>query len=299
MIGPSGAALSVDRLIRRYWVTRRGLRDKKTVLILPPPEPQVSANLALRLLQVNLCFIYLVSGLSKLQGATWWQGTAIWLTVANYEFSPLRFAPYAAFVRFLCEHRLLWELFMSGSVAFTLFIEIGFPFLVWTRRMRWVMVIGAMLMHTGIALTMGLRTFSMMMIIMDLSFVPPEAVHRLLRWLGGRSPTLRLRFDPRSNRQARVASLVRAADAWDQVELQPALPRPRRSGEPAEMLAEPQALLFTSSSGDVLTGYMLFEKVVRSLRLLWPLAMVTWVPGIPTLSKLWFPAANGTLISAE
>src|SRR5262249_46193825 len=71
MIAPSGAALSVDRLIAR-WRVRRGKRPAE----LPPPEPSVSANLALRLLQIHVCIIYMASGLSKLQGASWWGGTA-------------------------------------------------------------------------------------------------------------------------------------------------------------------------------------------------------------------------------
>src|SRR5207245_7634675 len=134
-----------------------------------PPAPGVSANVALRLLQVNLCFIYLVSALSKLEGKTWWEGTAIWLTLANYEFSPMRFGPYMAFLRFLCDHRPLWSLVMGGGVIFTFMVELGFPFLVWNRRLRPFMVTLAVTMHTGIALSMGLRTFSMMMIVMDLA----------------------------------------------------------------------------------------------------------------------------------
>src|SRR5262249_58223947 len=71
MIGPSGAALSLDA-----WLRKR--RDPT------PPRPQVSANLAIRLLQVHFCFVYAMSGLSKLQGNLWWNGTALWDCLANY-----------------------------------------------------------------------------------------------------------------------------------------------------------------------------------------------------------------------
>src|SRR5579884_2014821 len=77
MVGPSGAALSVDRLIRHWWETRRARREGKPAPIWAPPQPLVSANVALRLIQVNLCFIYGMSGLSKLHGTSWWNGTAI------------------------------------------------------------------------------------------------------------------------------------------------------------------------------------------------------------------------------
>jgi len=183
MVGPSGSALSVDRLLRRWWAVRQARKKHQQPPPWLPPPPSVSANVALRLIQFNLCFIYLVSALSKLEGKTWWDGTAIWLTLANYEFSPMRNPGYAAFLRFLCDHRPLWSFVMGGGVIFTFMVELGFPFLVWNRRLRWLMITLAVAMHTGIALSMGLRTFSMMMIVMDLSFVPQPVVHRLLGML--------------------------------------------------------------------------------------------------------------------
>src|SRR5262249_28183267 len=140
MIGPSGAALSVDRLISRWWTVRQARRHHLPIPMATRPAPRVSANLALRLLQLHLCIIYLVSGLSKLQGSPWWNGTATWTTMAIYEYCPMQIGTYDALLRFLCAHRWLWETFMTGSVAFTLFTEIGFPFLVWNRKMRWPMM---------------------------------------------------------------------------------------------------------------------------------------------------------------
>jgi hypothetical protein len=184
MIGPSGAALSVDRLIRRWWDVRRARKAGKPIPEWTPPRPLVSANIALRLIQVNLCLIYGMSGMSKLHGTSWWNGKAIWIAQANFEFAPMWFGPYVAWLRFLCDHRLLWELVISSSILFTFFVEVGFPFLVWNRTMRPYMIAGAVIMHTGIALTMGLRTFSMMMIVMDMAFLPQLGVRDLARyWL--------------------------------------------------------------------------------------------------------------------
>src|SRR5207244_2703431 len=126
MIGPSGAALSVDRLINHYWATRQALRRHLTAPELLPPAPQVSANLALRLLQVHICIIYAASGLSKLQGPAWWSGMAVWGTMANYEFSPMGMRLYMGFLQFICQHRWLWELVTTGGSYFTLVFEVGF-----------------------------------------------------------------------------------------------------------------------------------------------------------------------------
>jgi hypothetical protein len=180
MIGPSGAALSVDRLICRYWATRRALGRRQ-----PPPEfsrptPRISANFALRLLQIHICFVYLASGLSKLQGSTWWQGTAVWGTAANYEFSPLTLQVYSDLLRYLAEHRWLWESVMTGGSVFTLVFEISFTYLIWTRRWRGLVIIAAVLLHMGIALFMGLVTFSLIMLTAVLAFVPAEMVQQLV-----------------------------------------------------------------------------------------------------------------------
>src|SRR5262249_49015435 len=78
MIGPSGAALSVDRLIAQWWsksklsvINRwRGLFGKAPLtkdqivpaVYQPTPAPLVSANVAIRLLQIHVCIIYFIAG---------------------------------------------------------------------------------------------------------------------------------------------------------------------------------------------------------------------------------------------
>ena len=115
--------------------------------------------------------------------------TAIWGTVANPEFAALHLKYYQEMIGWLCRHRVLWELSMTGGAVFTLALEIGFPFLVWNRRLRWLMVIGSVLLHTGIALFMGLTGFSLMMLALLVAFIPPSTVRQLLG-LAQRVPAL-------------------------------------------------------------------------------------------------------------
>src|SRR3712207_4385509 len=129
--------------------------------------------------------IYLASGLSKLQGSAWWSGTALWQTLTNYEFAGPHGALGTAGLRFLAEHRRLWELALSGGVAFLHALENSLPYLVSPPRRRWPLLLGSVLLHTGIALSMGwLWTFSLAMLAMAAAFLPPEALHRLLAWAG-------------------------------------------------------------------------------------------------------------------
>jgi hypothetical protein len=181
MIGPSGAALSLDHWLKRRREKRRLGLDHLPAL---PPEPTVGANLATRLIQVHFCIIYLASGLSKLLGSAWWSGTAPNLVLLNYEFAPFNVGAYSWAVYTASKHRWLWELGASAGVVFTLVVEIGLPFLIWNRSTRWLFVCGSVLLHTAIGLTMGLTSFSLMMLAMLLAFVPPEAVRNLLGNLG-------------------------------------------------------------------------------------------------------------------
>ena len=57
--------------------------------------PTVSANLALRLIQLHLVVIYGMAGLGKLQGPSWWNGMAIWGTMTAGEFVVVDFTPMA------------------------------------------------------------------------------------------------------------------------------------------------------------------------------------------------------------
>ncbi len=174
MISPCGAALSVDR-----WLQVRRERLRRGAAYVPrPPEPLARATFATRLLQINFCLIYFAAGTSKLLGTSWWNGSAPDRFLLNYSFAPFEVPAYMTFLNHLVKHRWAWELFCSFGVVFTLFVELGLPFLVWHRRLRWFMVSAAVLFHTMIALLMGLVTFSLIMLTLVLAFVPPEAVRQ-------------------------------------------------------------------------------------------------------------------------
>ncbi len=173
LIGPSSATLSVDR-----WLEKR--RARKRGLPIPEVQPSIVANFAIRLIQVHFCIIYFASGTSKLLGPSWWSGTSLNIVMLNAEFAPLHQVPYYYFLKFLAGHRWLWETFMGINIVGTLVLEIGLPFLIWYPRWRWAMICGSVMLHTGIALFMGLTTFSLIMICMLSSFIPAEVIRDLL-----------------------------------------------------------------------------------------------------------------------
>ncbi len=175
MIAPSGAVLSLDR-----WLEVRRGRRRFGPAWTPPPVLLPSATFATRLIQVNFCYIYLMSGFSKLLGSSWWNATAPTYVLLNYSFAPFNVPLYVQIITFLAKHRWLWEVIMTSGVVFTFWTEIGLPFLIWNRKLRWLMICCSALLHTAIGLFMGLVTFSLMMLILLLAFVPPEVVEQVL-----------------------------------------------------------------------------------------------------------------------
>jgi Vitamin K-dependent gamma-carboxylase len=157
-IGPSGSALSLDR-----WLARRRARVAAT------PEKSVAANFALRLVQVHMCIIYFFAGISKLQGAPWWNGEAMWLAFGNLEYQSadmtwLAWHPWM--VHFLTHFAACWET--------------SFCVLIWVPLLRPLVLASSIVMHMGIGACLGLWTFSLIMLVGCASFLPPEGVARLV-----------------------------------------------------------------------------------------------------------------------
>ena len=215
MIGNSGAAVSVDRLIARYRASknalaRSGTIDAVTRQYLDRPPPSVTANVAIRLLQVHFCFIYMASGMSKLKGGAWWNTTAYWDTLVNPEFTLIHFHWYETVIREMVQQRPVFAVVSALGVAFTFVAELGLPFLIWTRLRPWMVMLGLML-HAGIAVFMGLWIFSLFMMTMLLGYLPGSCIRE--RLFGTKpGPRVAYRFDRTSPTQVRAAAVARALD---------------------------------------------------------------------------------------
>lgn len=185
MIGPSGAALSLDRWRAKKRAEKlsrernSGELDPLTQEFLAAPPQSVSAGFVMRLLQIHFCFIYMAAGLSKLKGAAWWNHNAYWDTLANPEFTMIQFQFYENLLRNVVAIRPVYAFMAAGVVIFTFFLEIGLPFLVWTRLRPYIALAGV-LFHFGIAMFMGLNIFGLLMMTLLLCYIPGEVIHRQL-----------------------------------------------------------------------------------------------------------------------
>jgi hypothetical protein len=287
MIGNSGAALSIDRLIARYRATRASLRrsgtiDANTRTFLAYPPPSANAGFAVRLIQVHFCFIYLAAGLSKLKGAAWWDGRAFWDVIANPEFTLMPYSWYRTLLQGVSSVKPLYYTITSFAVWSTLFVEIATPFLLWTR-LRWFVILLAAAMHAVIGVLMGLNLFELMMIVMLIAFFPDRVIRD--RFRGGLDlARLVLTFNPQNQRHAQAAALALAADIDNQIVL--------NADKTATMVA-----VTPGFDGKPTTGQNGLVSLFRNSRLLSVLMFVLWIPGMKTLlAKRLFPSTEAAKI---
>ncbi|MFL9679091.1 HTTM domain-containing protein [Streptomyces sp. KL110A] len=147
-----------------------------------PGEPRVlldvlanlAHNAALTVLMAEVCLIYATAGWYKIQGSRWQDGTAL--------FYPLHldyFTPWPAFSELLASSGIMVMLLSYGTVI----VQVAFPFTLFKRKVKNVLLVAMMLEHAGIALLLGLPAFSMAMIAADAVFLPTV----FLVWLGARA----------------------------------------------------------------------------------------------------------------
>ncbi|MEV8565798.1 HTTM domain-containing protein [Streptomyces sp. NPDC051322] len=160
-----------------------------------PGQPRifldVVANLAhnatLVVIMAEVCLIYSTAGWYKIQGSRWQDGTALY-----YPLNLHYFAPWPGLSSLLASSGVMVMLLTYGTVI----VQVAFPFTLFNRRVKNVLLVAMMLEHAGIAVLLGLPFFSLAMIAADAVFLPTG----FLLWLGGLSTrvTSRAGAGPRS-----------------------------------------------------------------------------------------------------
>jgi hypothetical protein len=155
----AGDCFSVDAVLRR----RRGAIPSGRGPALP-----------VRVLELQVAWIYLASGLEKLGGSTWLNGTATsWVFQLTNTFARPWAAPLATNPELV--HLTTWA---------TLALELAFLPLVFLpgrfRTGRWLAIAGAAAVHVGIIATMNVGNFPVIMLSLLVLFVPLRNVSEVL-----------------------------------------------------------------------------------------------------------------------
>ncbi|WMX46130.1 HTTM domain-containing protein [Streptomyces roseicoloratus] len=169
-------------LLVMFWVLWLGHGLWWLVCRFAPGEPRtlldVLANLAhnatLVVIMAEVCLIYATAGWYKVQGSRWQDGSALYFPLKLDYFSP-----WPALSDLLGSSAMMVLLLTYGTVI----VQVAFPFTLFNRRVKNVLLAAMMLEHAGIALLLGLPFFSMAMIAADAVFLPTA----FLVWLGARA----------------------------------------------------------------------------------------------------------------
>lgn len=144
--------------------------------IAPParrPWAGLVHNFALAAILIQLCIMYFASGLAKVAGHAWQHGTALYYIVRMQEFGQPSLSP------FLYGQPWLIALATYLVIAY----EVAFPFLIWGRRTRWLVVGGAAALHGSIAVVMGLVPFAAEALVFQFVVVADDQYVALVRAL--------------------------------------------------------------------------------------------------------------------
>ena len=175
-LGPSGAALSVDR-----WLEIRKERELLRVQNrendpIPPHAASWQATIPLRLMQIHLSVVFLMMALAKLSGpnppAVWWTGDGVWWLLTKPQTRPFDMTGIAEFG----QARLLIDSMTHAWVWF----ELAFGLLVWNQRARPLMLgLLVVLWGTLVGLTTGLFVFVLALFTAGLSFYDAGWLRRM------------------------------------------------------------------------------------------------------------------------
>lgn len=178
-----------------WWVVNRRAPESEARTLLDVIANLVH-NATLVVIAAEVCVIYATAGWYKIQGSRWQDGTAL-----HYPLNLDYFTPWPGLSDILASSGVMVMLLTYGTVI----VQVAFPFTLFNRRVKNVLLVAMMCEHAGIALLLGLPFFSMAMIAADSVFLPTV----FLVWFGGR---VTLGRELLFSRRVKVPGQRRAAD---------------------------------------------------------------------------------------
>jgi hypothetical protein len=287
VLGASGQAVSLDRFVsrcramrrKRKELGRRGgdlLRGESGV-----PPASVSANLTLRMIQLHLVLIYGSAGLSKLMGPEWWNGTAMEMIVLTPEFR-----------RFDYTWLFRYPTLLTLATHFGLLLEIVYPVLIWSRKLRPLLIASVVALHVGIDLILGLTEFGLAMIAANIAFISGPWLRSLVTGL--QQPFAYVVYARTSPRAEALAVFALAADpdhVLDPVDRSAAAVVLPPSLDPAANRREPFFLVRRDGRSEF--GWRAVLTLSWWLPVFWPVGLLGMVPGVRRILR----AVYGSLVA--
>lgn len=129
-------------------------------------------NTAILAIAIQICLVYGIAGLTKVQGETWQNGTSLYYALRGGEFR------LPGVSEFLYHNSFLLTALAYSTVAF----QISFPFFLFlNRNTRRIALAMGIMFHLGIFTVMGLITFATFLMAVDLTLVTDDEYRALWR----------------------------------------------------------------------------------------------------------------------
>ncbi|NEA80275.1 HTTM domain-containing protein [Actinospica acidiphila] len=168
-----------------WWLVGRLARTNQPRILLDVVA-NVVHNGALLVIMAEACLIYATAGWYKVQGSRWQDGTAV-----HYPLHLEYFSPWPSLAELFTASGTLVMLVTYVTVA----VQVAFPFTLFNRRVKNVLLSFMILEHAVIAVVLGLPFFSLAMIAADAVFLPTSFLRRTGRVAARARERLRPRED--------------------------------------------------------------------------------------------------------
>jgi hypothetical protein len=172
---PSGQCWSVHSLLRRW-------RKKSTA-----PDDCLVAGWPLRLIQIEMAAMFLSSGLLKLSGQAWLDGTAMYYVSRLDDFFGRLPVPAWMFDTPWVVALITWSVLAA---------ELFIPLLIWFRETRLPCLTIVLAFHLANEWTMNLFLFHWLMLCGWMAFLRPEDLIRLSNVFSRDNPTKAVASNP-------------------------------------------------------------------------------------------------------
>ncbi len=252
IFAPAGAALSVDRLIRI-------LRGKEGIEI-RPRNPW-----AQRMIQFELALVYFVGFCWKVAGTPWVQGTALSSILQLDELQ-----------RFSLPSWMLRPTMLKLATWFTIALEFSLGVLIWTRELRYYLLVMGLIFHLCIEYLMNIPMFQWDVLSAYVLFIDAADLERYWNWMSARVGThlgerVTVIYDGSSERFRRVANWLGTADIFGRLSLIDL--RDSKTQHEVHLKKARNPLVVVTSSG-TLQGTEAVRRVAAVVPLLWPVAVL-------------------------
>ncbi len=135
-------------------------------------EPALASPWVQNLLRFQIAIVYAHSFFAKMEGSTWWDGTAIYYALHMEDF-------YRFPVPFLFDNIITIKLATWSTLA----IELALWTLVWIKSLRYYVLAAGVILHLGIDWSMNLPFFEDLMIASYVLFLKPEDIERFVLFI--------------------------------------------------------------------------------------------------------------------